>query len=704
MLIGAGRYVHSEKLPEIPAVTANLTDLQRVLTEPGFGAFSTEQCVVVREPHYGAQIGDAIGHAARRATDVLFVYYAGHGLIDRRGRLHLGLTISDPDQVGWSTLSFETLREEILESPAENRILILDCCFSGRAFEGMSGTAGAIAGQVEIRGTYTITSSAANETSFAPAGNKYTAFTEALLSAAAAPGLTLDELYSAADRHLNMRGRPRPRRRSIDATGNLILFGGPRDTATGAARPSRSNPVTPSVSQQPSVASTAVNQREPEHDSDIARTLVAGEVVEQPKPAPENDQPSTDASQLQARGIDSRPDRYAPAAATSLRPRGKSISTRSRRPRARPSDTPGAPPEAVALPDSGEALDDRQRRGVSKWPKRRVTLLGFLVALVIVGGAVYWTYFDRDSRPWPTIAIPSKAYGMAIDPTTRTIYTANHDAGNISVIDANSNSVKRTIDVGAWKNPNRYELDGGPIDIVVDSSAHLLYVGNGPQIQVVDSEADKVIRTIDISHWAHKLAIDESRKRLYAIQEGSDRISEIDATTGIATATISVPNVMSIAFDSGIGTLYAVSWKQPNGKEEGSVSAVDVDTRLVKATIPVGIYPKDIAVDTKLSAAYLADPYASESGEVKVINKADNKIASAISVSKPRDLEIDPATGRLYVEHSGGFAVVDTATQTVVESFSHDCATFGFVVDPVSHTIYTADDRYQTVSIIGRST
>ncbi|MEU4431971.1 caspase, EACC1-associated type [Nocardia rhamnosiphila] len=226
LLIGVAHYTHPD-IPDIPAATTNLTDLRRVLTAEKGGGFATEHCTLLTDPDHSTQIGAAISTAAHEAGEVLLVYFTGHGLLDRRGRLHLALSSSDPafSQVGWTSVPFTMLREEILDSPARARILILDCCFSGRAFEAMSGDAGLVAGQTEIRGTYTIVSSAANETSYAPAGHRNTAFTAALLAAAGTPGLALDELYRETDRRLHRDGHPRPRRRSIDIAGDLRLFG-----------------------------------------------------------------------------------------------------------------------------------------------------------------------------------------------------------------------------------------------------------------------------------------------------------------------------------------------------------------------------------------------------------------------------------------------------------------------------------------------
>ncbi|MCX4097658.1 caspase, EACC1-associated type [Nocardia sp. alder85J] len=222
VLIGAAQY-DDENLAPIPAAAANVADLAELLTAPG-GAFTAAHCRRVTEPDRVSVIGDTVAHAARAASGVLLVYYTGHGLIDRRGRLHLAVTGSDPDRISWTAVPFQTLREEILDSPARARILILDCCFAGRAFEAMADLPSVIAGQTDLHGTYTITSSSRDEPSFAPGGHRNTAFTGALL-AAATPETTLDDLFRQADLNLRRNGHPRPHRRSVDITGDIRLFG-----------------------------------------------------------------------------------------------------------------------------------------------------------------------------------------------------------------------------------------------------------------------------------------------------------------------------------------------------------------------------------------------------------------------------------------------------------------------------------------------
>ncbi|WP_341514534.1 caspase family protein (plasmid) [Rhodococcus qingshengii] len=244
VLIGVSRYEMdeqpitpgSEALPPLDSVSANLTDLRQLLTDPDLGTFTSEHCELLENPQRPHQIGDIIASAAREAEDVLLVYYAGHGLVDSRGRLYLGLPGTNPAQTSWTSLPFETLREALLDSPAKIRILILDCCFSGRAFESMGDDPALQARWLDIDGTYTLASSAANEPSFAPVGEPHTAFTGALLATARkAPGITLEELYRGTQIRLAAQSRPEPHRRSVNAAGELVIFGHPQPLVASAA-------------------------------------------------------------------------------------------------------------------------------------------------------------------------------------------------------------------------------------------------------------------------------------------------------------------------------------------------------------------------------------------------------------------------------------------------------------------------------------
>ncbi|MER5385504.1 tetratricopeptide repeat protein [Streptomyces sp. NPDC002688] len=234
VLLGTAAYTEDPLLPNVPAVRNNVSDLQRLLTEGRPGAFSAETTRVVLDPATPRDLGLPLLEAARQAEDVFLVYYAGHGMVGpERRELYLGLAKSVADAPSFTAFPFQGIREAFLASPARNRVLILDCCFSGRAITGgLSPTHvhEPLIDQMEITGTYTLTSAAANEPARFQDGERHTAFTGELLlalrdgiPATSATEVTLGALFRHLKRVLPAKGLPEPQQCGTDTAEFLIL-------------------------------------------------------------------------------------------------------------------------------------------------------------------------------------------------------------------------------------------------------------------------------------------------------------------------------------------------------------------------------------------------------------------------------------------------------------------------------------------------
>ncbi|MEV8440159.1 tetratricopeptide repeat protein [Actinosynnema sp. NPDC051121] len=234
LLIGNAHH-RSDALPDIPAVPNNLRDLKDALTRRG--GFAADRCTTLDDFDV-RDAGAALADAAENAEDVLFVYFAGHGLLDQRGDLLLAGRDTEPSRSRYTALPFDWIRQAMLDTAATTRVLVLDCCFSGRAIEAM----GAADGQIDISGAYTLTSSSATQTSHAPAGARHTGFTGELLRLAGngvtgGPELiTMLEVYRHLSHALPARGLPKPQQRGTAAADSFALF---RNAAHGRTAPRR---------------------------------------------------------------------------------------------------------------------------------------------------------------------------------------------------------------------------------------------------------------------------------------------------------------------------------------------------------------------------------------------------------------------------------------------------------------------------------
>jgi hypothetical protein len=225
VLIGTSAYAH---LAQLPAVPANLTDLATALQDASVWGLPQAHTLTVSEPENSVALLDPVYAAGERATDTLFVYYCGHGLRDSDSAdLYLALTGSR-EGAGYTAVEYRHLRAAVRASSAQRKIVILDCCFSGRAARTLAAPS-ALAAQAGIQGAYVLTASPKDHVALAPEGERYTAFTAELLHVLrqGVPGgpetLDLETLYRAVDARLGAKNRPRPQRSQENDVGLLPL-------------------------------------------------------------------------------------------------------------------------------------------------------------------------------------------------------------------------------------------------------------------------------------------------------------------------------------------------------------------------------------------------------------------------------------------------------------------------------------------------
>lgn len=219
ILVGASKYKDAQ-LKDIPQIANNLRDLASVLTDPSLGGFP-QDCVITLPPHAGMnEIGRKLHRAADEAEDLLLFYFAGHGLLpDSSLKLHLALHATESDIAEYTALSFDIVRRTFQDRPARNRVVVLDSCFSGSATGTTLGSNDQdIVGQLDIAGTYILTSSPSYEVSRVFETESHTVFTGRLLALlregipSSNQFLSMQDIYHNLHRQLKAENLPLPQR------------------------------------------------------------------------------------------------------------------------------------------------------------------------------------------------------------------------------------------------------------------------------------------------------------------------------------------------------------------------------------------------------------------------------------------------------------------------------------------------------------
>ncbi|OKK04679.1 hypothetical protein AMK26_15305 [Streptomyces sp. CB03234] len=226
ILIGTPDHVPGSELPALPAVTGTLDDLEALLKN----ACGLRGDRVHRVPADATQ-GDvvaAVEGAVREATGPILLCYVGHGILGPADELYLATRAGrSPERIA-DAVPYGTLRNLLTEAPGGS-VVILDCCYSGRA-KAPGGRAEGPPPFVVTRpgGSYLLSSASWYDLSYAPEGRRHTLFGGKLIELlgegdpAGPPWLTLDGLHEALDRAF--QGGPiRPWRQSEGTLGSLRL-------------------------------------------------------------------------------------------------------------------------------------------------------------------------------------------------------------------------------------------------------------------------------------------------------------------------------------------------------------------------------------------------------------------------------------------------------------------------------------------------
>jgi glycine betaine/choline ABC-type transport system substrate-binding protein len=226
ILIGTSVY-HDKRFRQLPAARNSLHGVREVLVDERLCGWPEERVEVLPDQQHRPRLITDLRRWARETTDVLIVYFVGHGIITPHGELCLALTdtaLDDPDVTG---LEYRFVRAALIDSPARVKVVILDCCYSGRAIQALSSPEDF----GDIRGAYVIAASdhAAHVPPPAQQPLACTSFTGELLELirTGIPGapdtLTLHLIYTHLRARLHSARLPEPNHWGTDTAEDFAL-------------------------------------------------------------------------------------------------------------------------------------------------------------------------------------------------------------------------------------------------------------------------------------------------------------------------------------------------------------------------------------------------------------------------------------------------------------------------------------------------
>lgn len=231
VLIASSRFPEEPKLSELACPENDVDGIHKVLGDQGADAFA-DLLVVKNQPSYEAlrKIHKILRKAGR--DDLVLIYYAGHGKLDRAGRLHLATVETTQAELETTSIPAQRIRDLIDNADATKIALILDCCYSGAIDK--SFLRGDVAEQLNVvaggRGTFIMTASTDVQTAREEVRDGYGVFTKHLIDglrgAADVDGdgvVTVNELYDYVHRQVLAESHQVPMRWNLNVEGEMVI-------------------------------------------------------------------------------------------------------------------------------------------------------------------------------------------------------------------------------------------------------------------------------------------------------------------------------------------------------------------------------------------------------------------------------------------------------------------------------------------------
>ncbi len=250
-----------------------------------------------------------------------------------------------------------------------------------------------------------------------------------------------------------------------------------------------------------------------------------------------------------------------------------------------------------------------------------------------------------------TLSLSGRPHGVAV---------ASNGVFYVSRIDADS--VTRGVLTGTDQSfTGELGVGEAPAHIALDAQAGAAYTTNqyGNSVSIIDLATNALIGTVPLPSGGFNLLVSPDGRRVWASTAGGT-LHAIDVATRQVAATLPVGAAANgVAYDARSGTLYISSIL------EATVTAVDVAEERVKRRYTVGAMPQRLALSPDGSELYIA----SERHGLEILTLGTGAVATVGAVPPGAvGLALTPDGAHLYVTHPrlGQVHVVDRATRQLV--------------------------------------
>jgi len=292
------------------------------------------------------------------------------------------------------------------------------------------------------------------------------------------------------------------------------------------------------------------------------------------------------------------------------------------------------------------------------------------------------------------------------------VYVTNEGSGDLTVIDAATQTVIATAPLGKRPRGIKPSPDGKSLYVALSGSPNA-GPGVDPKtlpppdrsadgIGEVDADTYKVKRIIHAGADPEQVDISRDGSRLYVANEDAAQVNVVDVQSGTVIATVKTgeePEGVTIRPDGKV--VYVTS------EEDGAVFAIDTATNTVLKRIPVGHRPRSIGFLPDGSRAYVS---LENDGAVALVDAQRHRFIKLIPLEgtgntpkpRPMGIAVRPDGTAVYVTAGsfGSLFFLNPKTNNGSDSLAVGQRPWGVALLPDLRTIYTANGPSNDVSVV----
>ena len=313
----------------------------------------------------------------------------------------------------------------------------------------------------------------------------------------------------------------------------------------------------------------------------------------------------------------------------------------------------------------------------------------------------------------PTAAAPKSSLSGAAASGSELGYVTNEDSRNLSIVDAGSDRVIATIEVGTRPRGVHATPDGRTIFVALsgspkcpptmpDAECEKLQADKSKDgIAVVDAATRKVTRVLPGGSDPENFDISADGTRLFVSNEDAGVASVVDIASGKIVSSVRVgrePEGVRVQPDG------KAVWV--TGETDHNVTILDAATGKRLSAVSVGKRPRGIAFTPDGKRAYVT---CEVDGTVWVIDVHARKVLKTLTMptgSKPMGVAVSPDGSRIYVSTGRGGTVqaINTGTNAIVGAVEVGKRPWGIALTADGRKLYTANGPSNDVAVVDTQT